>query len=48
MKAKLDSDDGKSRYRKRKQTVEPVFETIKSAIGSTRFRLRGLANAATE
>src|SRR5262245_52997491 len=34
MKAKLDTDDGKSRYKKRKQTVEPVFGIIKSAIGS--------------
>ena len=48
MKAKLESDDGRSQYRKRKQTVEPVFGIIKSAIGFTRFRLRGLANAATE
>ena len=48
MKAKLESDDGKSRYKMRKQTVEPVFGIIKSAIGFTRFRLRGLSNAATE
>ncbi len=48
MKAKLESDDGRSRYKMRKQTVEPVFGIIKSAIGFTRFRLRGLANAATE
>ena len=37
-----------NRYKMRKQTVEPVFGIIKSAIGFTRFRLRGLANAATE
>ena len=48
MKAKLESDDGKARYKMRKQTVEPAFGIIKSAIGFTRFRLRGLANAATE
>ena len=48
MRAKLESDDGKARYKMRKQTVEPVFGIIKSAIGFTRFRLRGLANAATE
>ena len=41
MKAKLESEEGKSRYKKRKQTVEPVFGIIKSAIGFTRFRLRG-------
>ena len=48
MKAKLETDDGKAHYRKRKQTVEPVFGIIKSAIGFTRFRLRSLAKAATE
>jgi transposase len=48
MKAKLESDDGRHRYKMRKQTVEPVFGIIKTAIGFTRFRLRGLANAATE
>lgn len=48
MKAKLETDDGKARYEKRKQTVEPVFGIIKSAMGFTRFHLRGLANVATE
>ena len=33
MKAKLESEDGKARYKKRKQTVEPVFGIIKSVIG---------------
>ena len=33
---------------KRKQTVEPVFGIIKSAIGFVRFHLRGLQNVATE
>ena len=32
----------------RKQAVEPVFGIIKSAIGFTRFCLRGLVNAASE
>ena len=41
MKIKLESEEGKARYKKRKQTVEPVFGIIKSAIGFTRFRLRG-------
>lgn len=40
MKAKLESEGGKARYKKRKQTVEPVFGIIKSAIGFTRFHLR--------
>lgn len=48
MKAKLETEDGKARYKKRKQTVEPVFGIIKSAIGFTRFHLRGLANVAME
>jgi transposase len=48
MKAKLESKEGKSRYRKRKQTVEPVFGIIKSAIGFTRFHLRSRENVATE
>jgi hypothetical protein len=48
MKAKLETEEAKAHYKKRKQTVEPVFGIIKSAIGFTRFRLRGLANAATE
>ena len=48
MKAKLETEDGKKLYKKRKQTVEPVFGIIKSAIGFARFRLRGLQKVATE
>jgi transposase len=48
MKAKLESEDGKARYKKRKQTVEPVFGIIKSAMGFTRFHLRGLQKVAAE
>ena len=48
MKAKLETEDGKNRYKKRKQTVEPVFGIIMSAMGFVRFRLRGLANVANE
>ena len=48
MKAKLETEEGKAHYKKRKQTVEPVFGIIKSAIGFTRFRLRSLTKAATE
>jgi DDE family transposase len=53
MKAELETEDGKARYKKRKQTVEPVFGIIKSAIGFTRFHLRrvaieGLANGLPE
>ncbi len=48
MKAKLETEDGKARYKKRKQTVEPVFGIIKSAIGFTRFHLRGIQKVAAE
>jgi transposase len=48
MKAKLETDDAKATYKKRKETVEPVFGIIKAAMGFTRFRLRGLNNVATE
>jgi hypothetical protein len=48
MKAKLETEAGKASYKKRKQTVEPVFGIIKSAMGFTRFHLRGLHNVALE
>lgn len=48
MKAKLETEDAKALYKKRKQTVEPVFGIIKSVIGFRRFSLRGLGKAATE
>jgi len=48
MKAKLETDDAKALYAKRKQTVEPAFGIIKSAMGFVRFHLRGLHNVATE
>jgi IS5 family transposase len=48
MQAKLQTEDAKARYKKRKQTVEPVFAIIKSAMGFTRFRLRGLHKVAAE
>ncbi len=48
MLAKLETEDAKARYARRKQTVEPVFGIIKSALGFTRFRLRGLAKVAAE
>jgi transposase len=48
MKAKLETEDGKALYKKRKQTVEPVFGIIKAAIGFRTFRLRGLSNVAAE
>lgn len=48
MKAKLETENGKNLYNRRKQTVEPVFGIIKSAIGFVRFHLRGIRNVAAE
>ena len=48
MKEKLETDDAKAHYAKRKQTVEPVFGIIKSAMGFRRFHLRGIVHVATE
>ena len=48
MLEKLETPDAKARYARRKQTVEPVFGIIKSALGFTRFHLRGLAKVTSE
>jgi transposase len=48
MKTKLESDDGKTKYKLRKQSVEPVFGIVKSVLGFVRFSLRGLAKVKTE
>jgi len=48
MTARLKRGGFRSRYRLRKQTVEPVFGQIKAARGFRRFSLRGLAKAASE
>jgi hypothetical protein len=42
MKAKLASDEGKARYAKRRETVEPAFGQIKEHQGARRFLRRGL------
>ncbi len=41
MKAKLKSEDGRARYAKRRETVEPVFGQIKEQQGARRFLRRG-------
>ena len=46
MQARLETDDAKALYKRRKQTVEPVFGIIKAAMGFVRFRLRGIKNVA--
>jgi Transposase DDE domain len=48
MKAKLETDDAKALYRKRKQTVEPVFGIIKAAMGFISFHMRGIENVRNE
>lgn len=45
---KLQTNEAKNKYRKRKQTVEPVFGIIKSVLGFTRFHLRGIENVKNE
>jgi hypothetical protein len=48
MEAKLASDEGKARYARRKQTVEPVFGQIKDVRGARRFQRRGLGACQAE
>jgi Transposase DDE domain len=43
MTTKLNSEDGKARYAKRKETVEPVFGQIKEVRGARRLLGRELA-----
>jgi transposase len=48
MRAVLQSEHGGQRYRKRRQTVEPVFGHIKHNKGVTRFLRRGRVKVRTE
>jgi len=48
MHQKLKSAEGKGVYKKRKQTVEPVFGIIKEILGFRRFSLRGEAETDAE
>jgi hypothetical protein len=43
MTAKLKTEDGKARYAKRRETVEPVFGQIKDVRGARQLMRRGLA-----
>ncbi|GHT87946.1 hypothetical protein FACS1894137_15840 [Spirochaetia bacterium] len=45
---KLKTAKGKAIYKKRKETVEPVFGIIKSAMGFRQILLRGLEKVNTE
>lgn len=48
MMDKLQTDEAKDKYRKRKSTVEPVFGIIKSALGFNRFHLRSIEKVKLE
>jgi transposase len=48
MKAKLDTEEGKTRYAKRKGIIEPVNGWIKSVLGFRHFSLRGLRKVTGE
>jgi transposase len=48
MQHRLKTPEGKKRYALRKQTPEPVFGIIKSALGYRQFLLRGLDNVRRE
>ena len=48
MQTKLATEEGKAIYRKRQQTVEPVYGIIKSAMGFRQFLLRGKDKVSTE
>ncbi|PYD79751.1 transposase, partial [Komagataeibacter sucrofermentans] len=48
MKDRLETTEAGDLYRRRKQTVEPVFGIIKSIMGFRKFSLRGLAKVTTE
>lgn len=48
MREKVNSDDGRAIYKKRKHVVEPVFGQIKEARGFRRFLLRGIERIRAE
>lgn len=48
MREKVTSEEGKRIYGKRASTVEPVFGTIKAALGLRQFLLRGLEKVRIE
>ena len=48
MATKLASEEGSALYKRRQQTVEPVFGIIKAVLGFTHFALRGQGKVAGE
>jgi len=48
MASKLKTNEGKDIYKKRKETVEPVFGIIKHVMGFRQFMVRGIDKVNTE
>jgi hypothetical protein len=48
MREKLQTDEGRRKYAKRKRTVEPAFGVIKSVMGFRQLLLRGHAKVSGE
>ena len=48
MSAKLQTEEGKKVYGKRKEIAEPVFGQVKANLGFVRFLLKGLKKASGE
>ncbi|HEY5891933.1 MAG TPA: transposase, partial [Chthoniobacterales bacterium] len=48
MEYRVNTKEGRTRYKERQQTVEPVFGIIKEALGFRRFSMRGSAKAGLE
>jgi len=48
MRYRLQTTAGKTLYKLRQQTVEPVFGIIKAVLGFRQFRLRGRAKVSLE
>ncbi len=48
MADRMATEPARAIYRKRKQTVEPVFGIIKEVLGFRRFHLRGISKVDTE
>ena len=48
MQTKMKTEEAKTKYKRRKCTVEPVFGIIKTVLGFNRFLLRGIQNVKSE
>ena len=48
MQQKLETDEGKSRYRQRQEVSEPVFGIVKERMGFRQLSVRGLSEAGNE